>query len=92
MGHITHLAERLQGIPAARELWRDHQVAQFTNSITTVRLRLPAALTPVETDVLNMEFPGGCRLMVMVPRHGWPSCSATVSRLIHVSDSEDDSW
>ena len=77
---LAHLADRLQRIPAAQQLWSTQQIARFTNSITPVRLRLSNPATVVEADLLSMEFPGGDRLMMLVPGNGWPARPPGISR------------
>jgi transcriptional regulator with XRE-family HTH domain len=69
---LAHLVDRLQNIPAARELWRKQHIADFTNSITPIHFKFHRNTAPEETDtdLLNIEFPGGDRLIMIVPRNG----------------------
>ena len=76
---LAHLVDRLRSIPAARKMWESYQIATFTESITPVRFRLPGSGAAVETDLLSMEFSGECRLMMLVPREGWPLRPATLA-------------
>jgi transcriptional regulator with XRE-family HTH domain len=79
---LAHLVDRLQRIPAAERMWNTQQIAGFTNSITPVRFRLADSTEPVEADLLSVEFPGGSRLMMLVPGNGWPARPPAISRLI----------
>jgi len=79
---LSHLADRLLRIPVARQLWDTQQIARFTNSITPVRLCLPSLATAVDADLLTTEFPGGDRLMMLVPGDGWPARPPTARRRI----------
>jgi transcriptional regulator with XRE-family HTH domain len=79
---LAHLVDRLQRIPAARQLWSAQQIAGFTNSITPVRFRLTRPAAAVDADLLSMEFPGGDRLMMLVPGDGWPARPPAISHLI----------
>lgn len=79
---LAHLANRLQRIPAARGIWNTQQIARFTNSISPVRLRLANPAPAVEADLLSVEFPGGYRLIMLVPGNEWPARPPAISRLI----------
>ncbi len=79
---LEHLVERLQKIPTASQLWHGQHIAEFTSSITPLRLRLPGTGTEVEADLLNMDLPGEYRLLMVVPRNGWPARPAALRRLI----------
>jgi transcriptional regulator with XRE-family HTH domain len=79
---LQHLVDRLQRIPAARQLWSKQQIAKFTDSIAPMRLRLADSASLVETDLLSTEFPGGFRLLMLVPRDGWPTRPPSRTRLI----------
>ena len=69
-------------IPAARRLWNTQQIARFTNCITPVRFRLNGSTAAVDTDLLSVEFPGGYRLMMIVPGNGWPAHPPATRRRI----------
>ena len=85
---LRHLVDRLQRIPAARQLWSKQQIAKFTDSITPVRFRLADSASLVETDLLSTEFPGGFRLLMLVPCGRWPNRPPSRSRVIGHSISE----
>lgn len=84
---LAHLVDRLQAIPAARDLWRKQHIADFTNSITPVQFRLGGGTQPEDTDLLNIEFPGGDRLLMIVPRTGKAGRAGDVLRLIPREDT-----
>jgi transcriptional regulator with XRE-family HTH domain len=79
---LAHLVDRLQAIPAARELWNSQHITGFTSSIIPVQFRISGSTVPEETDLLNIEFPGGDRLIMIVPRHGKPERAGQVPKLI----------
>ncbi len=82
---LAHLIDRLQDIPAARDLWNSQHIADFTNSIIPVQFRL-GGTEPEETDLLNMEFPGGSRLIMIVPRDQQATGSAALLERIPHKD------
>jgi transcriptional regulator with XRE-family HTH domain len=79
---LAHLVDRLQAIPAARELLSSHHIADFTNSIIPVQFRLGPGTEPEETDLLNIEFPGGSRLIMISPRNARTARTGSPLRLI----------
>src|SRR5579859_2054434 len=79
---LACLVERLQAIPAARELLSSQHIADFTNSITPLQFRLGGGTYPEETDMLNIEFPGGSRLIMIVPRNVTAARAGGLLRLI----------
>jgi transcriptional regulator with XRE-family HTH domain len=79
---LGHLVSRLQGIPAARDLWNAQQIAEFTNSIVSMQFLLAGDPKPVDIDLVNLEFPGGYRLMLLIPRGARPAKAAPLRRLI----------
>jgi transcriptional regulator with XRE-family HTH domain len=68
---LAYLVDRLQNIPAARDLWSKQHITDFTNSITPIHFSFHGDTEPgdSETDLLNIEFPGGDRLIMIVPRN-----------------------
>jgi transcriptional regulator with XRE-family HTH domain len=79
---LAHLIEQLQAIPAARELLSSQHIADFTNSITPIQFRLGGGTYPEETDLLNIEFPGGSRLIMIVPRNVTAARAGGLLRLV----------
>lgn len=86
---LAYLVDRLQDIPAARELWRKQLIADFTNSITPIHFKFHGDTEPEETDtdLLNIEFPGGDRLIMIVPRNGQAGRAGQVPQLIPPEDT-----
>jgi hypothetical protein len=78
---LAHLVDRLQAIPAARRLWTSQHIADLTNSIIPIQFTVHGGAEPAETDLFNMEFPGGSRLIMIVPRHGK---AARAGALLHL--------
>jgi transcriptional regulator with XRE-family HTH domain len=85
---LRHLVDRLQRIPAARQLWNTQQIAKFTDSITPVRFHLADSASLAETDLLSAEFPGAFRLLMLVPCGGWPDRPPSRTRVIGHSISQ----
>jgi transcriptional regulator with XRE-family HTH domain len=79
---LDHLIDRLQRIPTARQLWGRQHIAEFTSCISPVRLRLAGSGPAFETHLLSTEFPGEFRLLMLVPRDGWPTRPSRRTRMI----------
>jgi|SRR5579875_221057 len=79
---LAYLVDRLQAIPAARQMLSKQHIADFTNSITPLQFRLGGSTQPEETDLLNVEFPGGSRLIMIVPRNSTAAGAGTPLRLM----------
>jgi hypothetical protein len=47
-----------------------------------VRLRLAGSGPAFETHLLSTEFPGEFRLLMLVPRDGWPTRPSRRTRMI----------
>jgi transcriptional regulator with XRE-family HTH domain len=79
---LEHLVARLQLIPTARDLWDRQHIGDFTSSTTPLRLRPPGEGALVRADLISADFPGEHRLLMVVPRDGWPAHPPGRRRLI----------
>jgi transcriptional regulator with XRE-family HTH domain len=81
---LAYLVDRLQNIPAARDLWTKQHITGFTTSITPLHFKFHGDAGPedTETGLLNIEFPGGDRLIMIVPRNGKAGRAGQVPQLI----------
>jgi hypothetical protein len=66
---LRRLAGQLQEIPAARRLW-DRQRIPDNPAVSTRRVRLVHGGTH-EAHLLSLEFPGGLRLLTLIPGGSW---------------------
>lgn len=77
---LADLASRLQLHPVAGRMWSEH-ITALSAEIIAVRFHVDGVAEPVETDLVSSEHPGGYRLMMLVPRDGWPGQKPAGRRL-----------
>jgi hypothetical protein len=71
---LEHLLARLRQVPEACRLWDRHHISEDA-VISPRRVRARGSKAPCTADLLSLEFPGGLRLLVLVPRASWPAVS-----------------
>lgn len=67
---LGHLVRRLMQIPEARKIWMEQQVGDENPDISR-RLVLHDGVA-ADVDLVTLDCPGHLRLLVYVPREGWP--------------------
>ncbi len=69
---LERLVSRIRQVPETLRLWDRHHISDYA-PISPRRMRSRGSDVPCKTDLLSMEFPGGLRLLVLVPRSPWPT-------------------